>query len=208
MAKASAGKGGLESAIRSRESVEHSVAPLTARRRTLTLATSGLVALSIVTAILAYGLARDPTVIRSPLIGRMAPNFSLRDEDGDVIRLSNLRGHPVIINFWASWCTGCREEHADLLAAWDRYRDRGVVLLGVLYQDSPSTAATFMRENGGDWPILQDPRGDVSLAYGVYGAPETFFIAPDGTIVDKRIGPSTFEMLSSQLSDLLAKETA
>jgi cytochrome c biogenesis protein CcmG, thiol:disulfide interchange protein DsbE len=178
------------------------------RRRGRRLLAAVLLALALVTALLAFGLTRDPTAIVSPLIGRRAPDFTLRSQNGESISLSDLRGHAVVVNFWASWCTECREEHQDLLAAWNRYRDRGVVLLGVLYQDSPGNAAAFMRDNGGDWPILQDPGGEVSLRYGVYGAPETFFIAPDGTIVDKRIGASSFEFLSSHIDRLLAGRTA
>src|SRR5207253_647016 len=109
----------------------------------------------------------------------------------------------VIINFWASWCAACREEHPNLLAAWDRYRDQGVVLLGIDFQDSPGAAQAFMREMGGDWPILGDPGGRVALEYGVYGVPETFFIGRDGVVAYKQIGPSSYELLTDQIQRLL-----
>jgi cytochrome c biogenesis protein CcmG, thiol:disulfide interchange protein DsbE len=189
------------------EGADHAVAASGQRRRARRLLAAVLLPLALVTALLAFGLTRDPTVITSPLIGRRAPDFTLRSQDGSSVTLSDLRGHVVLVNFWASWCTACHEEHQDLIAAWNRYRDRGVVLLGVLYQDSPSSAAAFMRDNGGDWPVLQDPGGEVSLAYGVYGAPETFFIAPDGTIVDKRVGASSFDLLSAHINGLLDRET-
>jgi cytochrome c biogenesis protein CcmG, thiol:disulfide interchange protein DsbE len=175
------------------------------KRRSHTLLVAVLVALALVAGLLTFGLTRDPTLIRSPLLGRLAPDFSLRTQGGDPIRLSDLRGHVVVVNFWASWCIPCREEHPDLLAAWNRYRDHGLVLLGVIYQDSPGNARQFMQENGGDWPILEDPGGEVSIDYGVYGAPETFFIGPDGRIADKRVGASSFEQLSNRISGLLER---
>src|SRR5207247_2148664 len=82
----------------------------------------------LVAGLLAFGLTRDPGVVGSPLIGRPAPEFVLRTLDGSrIIALSDLRGQVVVVNFWASWCAACREEHPNLLAAWNRYRDHGVV---------------------------------------------------------------------------------
>src|SRR5919197_4305700 len=86
----------------------------------------------LLTLLLSFGLSRDPTLIRSALIGRPAPGFSLQTLDGsDTVRLSDLRGQVVVVNFWASWCADCRIEHSSLVTAWERYRDRGVVVLGV-----------------------------------------------------------------------------
>jgi len=160
--------------------------------------------IGLATALLGFGLSRDPTIIRSPLVGRRAPDFSLRTLGGSqTVRLSNLRGQVVVINFWASWCAACRQEHPALLAAWERYRDQGMVLLGIDYQDQASAAKAFMREMGGDWPILNDPEGRVALAYGVYGVPETFFIGRDGIVRYKQIGASPYELLTDQIQRLL-----
>jgi len=109
----------------------------------------------------------------------------------------------VVINFWASWCAARREEHPALIAAWDRYRDQGVVMLGIDYQDRVSDALAFVREMGGDWPILEDPGGRVALSYGVYGVPETFFIDRRGIVQYKRIGASSYELLTDQIQQLL-----
>ena len=108
-----------------------------------------------------------------------------------------------MINFWASWCAACREEHPALLAAWQRYRDQGVAILGIDYQDQASAAMAFMRELGGDWPILDDPGGRVALAYGVYGVPETFFVSRRGVVANKQIGPSSYALLTDQIQRLL-----
>jgi cytochrome c biogenesis protein CcmG/thiol:disulfide interchange protein DsbE len=159
-----------------------------------------------VTAILGFGFSRDPGEIRSSLVGRPAPRFALRTLDGsDVVRLSDLRGQVVVINFWASWCAECRIEHPDLQAAWQRYRDRGVVLIGISFQDTPDDARRFAAEMGGEWPLLVDPGSETGLAYGVYGVPETVFVGPDGRIAGKVIGPVTFDVLSRGINELLEK---
>jgi cytochrome c biogenesis protein CcmG/thiol:disulfide interchange protein DsbE len=160
----------------------------------------------LLTSLFAFGLSRDPTVIRSPLIGRRAPDFTLRTLDsGGTIRLSDFRGQVVVVNFWASWCAACREEHPNLVAAWERYRDRGVVLLGIDYQDSRAAALAYMAELGGDWPVLDDPGGRTAIAYGVYGVPETFFIGRDGVIAYKRVGASSYQLLTDQIHRLLSR---
>lgn len=157
-----------------------------------------------ITAILGFGFTRDPVEIRSSLVGRRAPDFSLRTLDGgEVVRLSDLRGQVVVINFWASWCAECRVEHPDLQAAWHRFRDRGVVLVGIPFQDTPEDSRRFAAELGGDWPLLMDPGAETGLAYGVYGVPETVFVGPDGRIAGKIIGPVTFQSLSQGINELL-----
>ncbi len=176
------------------------------RRRRWILVGAVLGGIFLLSALLASGLSRDPSVIRSPLLGRRAPEFALRTLNGSkTIRLSKFRGQVVVINFWASWCAACREEHPALLAAWDRYRDLGVVLIGVDYQDSKKAALRFIQEMGGDWPTVEDPGGRTALDYGVYGVPETFFISPDGVIRHKTIGPSSYELLTDQIQRLMPR---
>jgi len=161
-------------------------------------------AVSLLALLLAVGLRRDPTTIRSALLGRRAPEFALRTlDESRMIRLSDLRGQVVIVNFWASWCAACRDEHPNLLAAWNRYRDQGVVLVGIDFQDDREAALQFMRDLGGDWPVVQDPEGRTALAYGVYGVPETFFIGRDGVVRYKRIGASSYELLTDQIQRLV-----
>lgn len=155
-----------------------------------------------------WGLRRDPRLIRTVLAGKQAPGFSLEVLDaGRRLALSDLRGQVVVINFWASWCTACLLEHPGFVAAWDRYRDRGVVFLGVIYEDSPDAARAYMHELGGDWPQLIDPGARVAQEYGVYGVPETFFIAPDGTVVHKQIGYTPYDLLVRRVERLLQERT-
>lgn len=175
------------------------------RRRSWIWVTAVAAAVVVVGGLLAFGLGRDPNAIRTPLIGRPAPAFSLRTLEGDrTIRLSDLRGQVVVVNFWASWCAPCRQEHPFLAEAWRRYRDQGVVLVGISYQDPPAASRAYIRELGGGWPVVTDPGAKTALAYGVYGIPETFFIGRDGRVAHKTVGPVSYETLTTQISRLLA----
>jgi cytochrome c biogenesis protein CcmG/thiol:disulfide interchange protein DsbE len=166
------------------------------------LAVGAIVAL--LTAVLAFGLTRDPGgPPSSPLIGKQAPDFELPLLDGGgTIRLADLRGQLVVVNFWASWCAPCKDEHPDLQAAWTRYRDRGTVILGVMYQDSAEGARDYLEELGGDWPILQDPGARAAIDYGVFGVPETVFIGPDGIVAHKVVGEVNYAQLTRWITRL------
>jgi cytochrome c biogenesis protein CcmG/thiol:disulfide interchange protein DsbE len=154
--------------------------------------------------LLASGLGRDPRELPSELEGEEAPAFSLpRLDDEGTIGLADLDGQVVVLNFWASWCVPCREEHPALAAAWGRYRERGLVILGVVFEDSAEGALGFRDELGGDWPLATDPGSRTAIAYGVYGIPETFVIAPDGTISAKTTGAVTYDWLTTEIDEAL-----
>jgi cytochrome c biogenesis protein CcmG/thiol:disulfide interchange protein DsbE len=154
--------------------------------------------------LLATGLGRDPRELPSELIGRPAPTFSLpRLDAGGTIDLGELHGQVVVVNFWASWCVPCREEHDALAAAWGRYRERGVVVLGVSFEDTREAALGFRDELKGDWPLADDPGSRTAIAYGVFGVPETFVIASDGTIAAKTTGAVTYEWLTDEIERAL-----
>ena len=154
--------------------------------------------------VLGFGLTRDPTEVPFRLAGRKAPAFSLPTLDGErTVRLEDLRGRVIAVNFWASWCAECRIEHPALEAAWARYRDRGVVILGIPFQDDPSASRAYVEEFGGGWPILSDPRSSAGLAYGVYGVPETVFIGRDGRIAGRVVGPVRYGQLAGWFERLL-----
>lgn len=174
------------------------------RRNRWVLVGAVLSGVTLLTMLLAFGLSRDPTVIKSPLVGKPAPAFSLRTLDGaGTVQLSQFTGEIVVINFWASWCAGCRDEHPALMAAWDRYRDLGVVFLGIPFQDRPAASKAFLAELGGDWPELADPGERIALAYGVYGMPETFVIGRDGRVAYKSVGAVSYGVLTDQIERLL-----
>jgi cytochrome c biogenesis protein CcmG/thiol:disulfide interchange protein DsbE len=159
-----------------------------------------------VVAVLAYGFGRNPDTIASPLIGKPAAAFSLRSLDGrGVVSLVKLRGHPVIVNFWASWCADCKIEHANLVAAWQQYGPAGVKFVGIDYQDSASDARQFMRQEGGRWSVVGDPSQRTAVDYGVYGVPETFFIDKRGIVRYKTIGPVSWTDLQTRIEHLVGR---
>lgn len=166
-----------------------------------------LVPLVLFAMLLASGLGKDPRALPSELIGDPAPEFSLPRLDTDgTIASEDLAGQVVVLNFWASWCLPCRQEHDDLELAWGRYRERGVVVLGVLFEDTPAGAMDFRQRLGGDWPIVDDPGSKAAIAYGVFGVPETFVIAPDGTIAAKTTGAVSYEWLTDEIEAALRKD--
>jgi cytochrome c biogenesis protein CcmG/thiol:disulfide interchange protein DsbE len=156
--------------------------------------------------LLAYGFHTDPREIPSPLVGKAAAPFALTGFDGRPISLEALRGKVVVVNFWASWCVpACYDEAPSLERAWQAYRDRGVVLVGINIQDKEEPARRFLDRFGHTFPNAPDPAGRVSVDYGVYGVPETFFIDRQGRVRFKHVGAVTDEILTQQLDRLLAE---
>lgn len=113
-----------------------------------------------------------------------APAFELKTFEGETIRLSDLRGKPVIVNFWASWCIPCREEAPLLQSTWLKYKDEGLVLIGVDYVDTDSEAKKFMQEFGITYPNGPDIGTRISQAYRITGVPESYFITPEGKLLE------------------------
>lgn len=147
------------------------------------------------------GINLEPTLIRQE--NRPAPDFTLTLSDGRVVRLSDFRGRPVVINFWASWCAPCRAEAPALEEAQKRYAERGVVILGINLWDTEEAAAEFRKVYGQTYPSGPDARGKIAIEFGVSGIPETFFITPDGEIAAKFVGPLPIETLETLLAELL-----
>jgi len=152
---------------------------------------------------LRLGLDHDPEDIGSPLIGKPAPEFVLRDFDGGAVSLASLRGKPVVVNFWASWCQPCVAEHPLLVAAAQRYRGE-VAFIGVVpSEDTAEGVDRFTRSLGRWGPVYHDADGRVSIAYGVFKLPETYFVSSDGTIVSKVAGPLDEQSLQANLGAVL-----
>ncbi|HUN10486.1 MAG TPA: TlpA disulfide reductase family protein [Aggregatilineales bacterium] len=143
----------------------------------------GIVLLVGVVAVAAvFGLALIDRNAGQPTSGP-APDFTLTTLDGQDVRLSDLRGQVVVINFWASWCVPCRDEAPALQAVWERYRDRGVVLLGVAWTDTERNARAFIDEFSQNYPNGLDLGTRIGELYGITGVPETFIIDQQGQVV-------------------------
>jgi cytochrome c biogenesis protein CcmG/thiol:disulfide interchange protein DsbE len=162
-----------------------------------------------IVALLYYGLQKAPTVniIESPLKGQAASAFEAQTLDGDTISLAGLEGKVVVLNFYASWCVACIDEHAVFTQAEEYYAGQDFQMLGVVYQDSPENARRWMQRMGGNWPSLIDPNSRIAIDYGVYGVPETYFIGKDGLIAHKQIGPVD-PLLMKRTVDRLLTESA
>jgi cytochrome c biogenesis protein CcmG, thiol:disulfide interchange protein DsbE len=157
-----------------------------------------------VVALLAFGLTRDAKVVPSTLPGRAAPDFKRETLNGDSLHLASLRGHVVVLNFWASWCIPCLDEHPLLVAADERWRGQGLRIVGVVYQDTPANAREWLKERGGSWANILDPGSRLSIEYGLFGVPETFFIDRRGLVRYKHIGPIRADTLANWITRLLA----
>ncbi|MGH7322981.1 MAG: TlpA family protein disulfide reductase [Candidatus Rokuibacteriota bacterium] len=153
--------------------------------------------------LLAYGFWTNPREVPSPLLGRPAPVFSLVLFDGGRLTLAEHAGQVVVVNFWASWCIPCREEAPVLEAAWRAYRDRGVVVVGVNFQDSEAAARAFIKAFGLTFPNGPDPGGRIAIDHGVYGIPETFIVGRDGRIAYKHIGVIGASTLDARIHQTL-----
>ncbi len=172
--------------------------------RRLVVSTTILLPAIAVLTLLAYGFRTEPRDIPSPLIGKPAPAFTLPLFDGGVLRLKDLRGKAVLVNFWASWCVPCREEAPALEAASRAHRTRDVVFVGINIQDKEPDARGFLEEFGVTYPNGIDRGSTIAVDYGVYGIPETFVIDRTGRITYKRIGAMTPAAIAAKLDQALA----
>ena len=139
-------------------------------------------------------------------VGEPAPDFVLADLNGNALRLADLGGRPVIVNFWASWCGPCVEEFPLLAAAAEQHRGDGLAVVGIVFRDRSEAARAFMARMGGAWPAAMDPGEDVARRYGVIGPPATFFIDRDGTVSVRQIGQLSAADLERGLAGILGKE--
>ena len=150
-----------------------------------------------------------------PLASGSAPDFTLTSFDGQVYKLADLKGKPVVINFWASWCVPCRDEAPGLQRTWEAYRDQGVLILGVDYVDTEVDAKKFIAEFGQTYPNGADLGTRISQAYRISGVPETYFIRRDGKLlqgIDAQghakgnwIGPVPEDVLQARVQEMLAQ---
>ena len=152
--------------------------------------------------LVAWGLVKAQS---GPRDTGLAPDFTLTSFDGETITLSEHRGHVVVINFWASWCPPCREEAAYLERTWQKYRDQGVVFIGVDYVDTEKEALAYIAEFNITYFNGPDVGTRLAQAYNIQGVPETFFVAKNGGLRGVQIGPYYPPKLDEKIEQLLAE---
>jgi peroxiredoxin len=146
--------------------------------------------------------------IPAPHKGFLAPDFALETEDGEIVRLSELRGRPVVVNVWTSWCPPCREEMPALQRVFHDYQEQGVVILGMnsTLQDRREEALAFAAGQGLTFPILLDTDGEATRLYQVRALPTTFFIDARGVIQEVIAGgPMSEALLRIRVEQLIDK---
>ena len=156
------------------------------------------------TALLIMGLqqADQKNIIDSPLIGKPAPKFNLIELNTQAqVQSSDLQGQPYLLNVWASWCPGCQTEHNVISTI---ATSNEVTVIGLNYKDDPADAKRWLQQFGDPYAmILVDTNGRTGIEYGVYGAPETFLIDANGTIIFKHVGILTNNVWQQQILPLL-----
>jgi cytochrome c biogenesis protein CcmG, thiol:disulfide interchange protein DsbE len=147
--------------------------------------------------------------IPAPKAGFLAPDFLLKDPQGETLQLAELAGQPVLVNLWASWCPPCRAEMPTMQRVYEEYQDQGFVILAVnaTNQDSLNAASNFVESLGLTFPILLDPSGEVSAAYEVRALPTSFFIDREGIIREVVVGgPMSEALLRIRVQQILEME--
>lgn len=136
-------------------------------------------------------------------VGMIAPDFTLNDLQGNEVKLSDLRGQTVMINFWATWCPPCRDEMPMLEAVYRERADKGLVVLAVSMDDDPDAVARFVKDYGLTFPVVIDTNKRVSFRYRVRPIPTTFLLDRDGAIRDIQVGAMDRKALLKKLSKVM-----
>lgn len=179
-------------------------------RRGRTALLVSVVMVALVAGLVAALATREPATDRrtsSPLIGEVAPRLSGETLGGGAFDIDDHRGRWVVVNYFATWCVPCRDEHPELVAFDRAHRDAAggpgdAVLVSVLYDDDTETAADFFSDNGGDWPVVIDREARIATDWGVAGVPETYLVHPNGRVVAKLVGGVTQDGLERVMAEL------
>ena len=189
------------SGVADREATQHRDRPgWAARAGVVVVAAVGLVL--IVALVRSVGDGGDDRAA-SPLLGEVVPALAGPTLDGSNFDIDDRRGQWVVVNFFASWCVPCLQEHPELQAFVDAHEPIGdASLVSVLLNDRPEDAAAFFAEHGGDWPVLVDERSEAVVEFGVTAPPETYLVSPTGVVAAAWIGQVTQAGLDAVIEEL------
>ncbi len=149
----------------------------------------------------ATGLDTDPSFEGGNLLGLPAPDVELVSFDGEPLRLSDMAGRVIIVNFWNDWCIPCRQEYPSLVSFHNRHvDDPDFAMVGILRASSQAAAEGWLADNPAGWLLVTDPGERASVDFGTIAQPETFVINPDGVVVGVQRGPVTFDDLEQMLA--------
>ena len=189
--------------------VQESVRKNKRRRRIVIFCVVSLVNVGLLALILTQLLTPAAHTVSDPLIGHPAPNFLLvmlhTDSGKSVLSLSNFKGKPIVLNFWASWCQPCKEELPLLENAWKQMQaqKKDIVFLGIDFQESKSDATSFLQLHGITYPAGLDTNGSIANIYRITSLPQTIFIDRNGTVTSREPRELTAQVLSTNLQSIL-----
>jgi len=173
-------------------------------QRFIVAALAVLVIVALVAFALRFDLGGGPVVVgQDPLVGKPAPEISLATLEGAPMTLSQLRGRPVIVNFWASWCIPCREEFPLLVDARAHYAAQGLEILGVVHDDAAAPAAAFAASYGATWPMVLDADDAAWTAYHGAFVPISYFVDRTGIVQAVSYGPPPLDVLDQYIARIL-----
>ena len=160
------------------------------------------VVLALLVAVLATRQSATSRLVQSPLVGKTVPALAGDTVDGtDTYDIDDHRDEWVLVNFFATWCTPCIEEHDDLVRFAEAHAQAGDAnVVSVVFSDKPSDVERFFDERGGDWPVIADRDAAIATAFGVARVPESYLVAPGGQVVGKVTGGVTFDFIQDQIA--------
>jgi cytochrome c biogenesis protein CcmG/thiol:disulfide interchange protein DsbE len=171
------------------EGIPPVISGLRRTRKVLWIAVAVAVPVFLLVLVLANGEPAATRAVKSPLVGKPAPPIEGETVDGAAASLASFEGKWVVVNFFATWCVPCRQEHPELIRFAQAHGATGdAAVLGVVYSDNAQAVREFRDKEGGAWPMLADPKGRIALDYGVAGIPESFLVSPEGVVVAKLLG--------------------
>lgn len=169
----------------------------------------GLLAIALLWLVAAQGCTSSDQDVNgdelapAPKVGRLAPDFTLSDLEGDQVSLSDFRGKTVLLNFWATWCPACRVEMPDIEAMYQKYKDKDVAVIGVDLLESKGRVFDFVQRGGYSWVFVIDAKGEVARDYRIIDIPTSFFVDSEGIIRAVNIGAMSEETIEAKLASAM-----